>query len=130
MKLKQLLSPAVLEWNLAHEHLPDEQLIKEFKKWSVDNENMINESVERNLDKINECIERGKHRSRLLLESEGGEKIDWSKFDDWAEDTESTSTSSAAAEEEPIDDETLIDEKVVLKNDVPEEDDTNVYTHT
>ena len=72
MKLKQLLSPAVLEWNLAHEHLPDEQLIKEFKKWSVDNENMINESVERNLDKINECIERGKHR-RLLLESEGGE---------------------------------------------------------
>lgn len=129
MKLKQLLSPAVLEWNLAHEHLPDEQLIKEFKKWSVDNENMINESVERNLDKINECIERGKHR-RLLLESEGGEggkKIDWSKFDDWTEDTESTSTPSA--EEEPIDDETLIDEKVILKNDVPEDDDTNVYTH-
>ena len=129
MKLKQLLSPAVLEWNLAHEHLPDEQLIKEFKKCAVDNENMINESVERNLDKINECIERGKNRSksRLLLESEG-ERVDWSKFDDWEEDTP-TESESTPTEETPIDDEELIDEKVILKNDVPEEDDTNVYTH-
>lgn len=125
MKLKQLLSPAVLEWNLAHEHLPDEQLIKEFKKWSVDNENMINESVEKNLNKINECIERGKHRSRLLLESEG-EKTDWSNFDDWEEESPTPST---PPEEELIDDESILDEKVVLSSDVPEGDETNIYTH-
>ena len=130
MKLKQLLSPAVLEWNLAHEHLPDEQLIKEFKKWAVDNENIINESVERNLEKINECIERGKHRaSRLLLESEGdGEKTDWSNFDDWGEEEIAPTSPTPTEEEEPIDDE-FVDEKVILKSDVPIEDETNVYTH-
>lgn len=69
MTLKQLLSPAVLEWNMKHDHLPDDLLIKEFNKWVADNENVINESVKNNLEKINECIERGKEKSRTLRTS-------------------------------------------------------------
>ena len=42
MTLEQLLSPAVLNWNIEHEHLPDDQLLKEFDKWFVENENLIN----------------------------------------------------------------------------------------
>ena len=52
MTLEQLLSPAVLNWNIEHEHLPDDQLLKEFDKWFVENENLINESVKNNIDKI------------------------------------------------------------------------------
>ena len=41
MTLEQLLSPAVWEWNQAHKDLPEEQLLKEFNKWIVNNENQI-----------------------------------------------------------------------------------------
>ena len=54
MTLEQLLSPAVLEWNNNHKHLPEEQLLNEFNKWIVDNEEQINESVKINFDEINE----------------------------------------------------------------------------
>ena len=73
MTLEQLLSPAVLEWTNEHEHLPDDQLLKEFDKWIVENEDLINESVKNNIDKINEYIERGKSKaklSKLLIENE------------------------------------------------------------
>ena len=66
MTLKQLLSPAVWEWSQANKNLPEEQLLNEFSKWIVDNEEQINESVKNNLDEINEYIERGKAHSRLL----------------------------------------------------------------
>jgi hypothetical protein len=73
MTLEQLLSPAVLNWHIEHEHLPDDQLFKEFNKWVVENEDLINESVKNNIDKINEYIERGKSKaklSKLLIENE------------------------------------------------------------
>ena len=72
MTLEQLLSPAVFEWTNEHEHLPDDQLLKEFDKWIVENEDLINESVKNNIDKINEYIERGKSKaklSKLLIEN-------------------------------------------------------------
>ena len=72
MTLEQLLSPAVLEWTTEHEHLPDDQLLKEFDKWVVENEDLINESVKNNIDKFNEYIERGKSKaklSKLLIEN-------------------------------------------------------------
>jgi hypothetical protein len=52
MTLEQLLSPAVLEWNMKHDHLPDDVLIKEFNKWVAENEELINESVKNNKDKF------------------------------------------------------------------------------
>ena len=73
MTLEQLLSPAVFEWTTEHEHLPDDQLLKEFDKWIVENEDLINESVKNNIDKINEYIESGKSKenlSKLLIEKE------------------------------------------------------------
>ena len=73
MTLEQLLSPVVFEWANKHEHLPDDQLLKEFYKWIVENEDLINESVKNNIDKINEDIERGKSKaklSKLLIENE------------------------------------------------------------
>ena len=72
MTLEQLLSPAVWEWTNKHEHLPDDQLLKEFDKWVVENEDLINESVKNNIDEINEYIERGKPKaklSKLLIEN-------------------------------------------------------------
>lgn len=62
MTLEQLLSPAVFEWTTEHEHLPDDQLLKEFDKWFVENEDLINESVKNNIVKINEYIERGNQK--------------------------------------------------------------------
>lgn len=73
MTLEQLLSPAVFEWTTEHEHLPDDQLLKEFDKWVVENEDLINESVKNNIDEINEYIESGKSKaklSKLLIENE------------------------------------------------------------
>ena len=67
MTLEQLLSPAVLEWTNKHEHLPDDQLLKEFDKWVVENEDLINESVKNNIDEINEYIESGKSKSKLSI---------------------------------------------------------------
>lgn len=55
------------------DYLPDDQLLKEFDKWIVENEDLINESVKNNIDKINEYIERGKSKaklSKLLIENE------------------------------------------------------------
>lgn len=73
MTLEQLLSPAVFEQTTEHEHLPDDQLLKEFDKWFVENEDLINESVKNNIYEINEYIERGKSKaklSKLLIENE------------------------------------------------------------
>ena len=78
MTLEQLLSPAVWEWSQANKHLPEEQLLNEFNKWIVDNEEQINESVKINFDEINEYIERGKVNVRLLVESTDDE-IDFDK---------------------------------------------------
>lgn len=72
MTLEQLLSPAVIEYcgmtAERDELLSREERIDEFKKWAIENEDLINESVKNNLDKINECIERSIAKQNLLIE--------------------------------------------------------------
>lgn len=132
MTLEQLLSPAVWEWNQAHKNLPEEQLLKEFNKWIVDNENQINESVKNNLDEINEYIERGKEKSRLLMEST--DEIDWDNmdFDDIDETPEKTEEPISGevesdSEEKTLDDvEETIAGKIILTNSTKHPQ-TNVF---
>ena len=123
MTLEQLLSPAVWEWSQANKNLPEEQLLNEFNKWIVDNEEQINESVKNNLDEINEYIERGKAHSRLLMESTTDE-IDWDdmNFDD-IDDMPEKSDEPISGKDETEEDETLIEEpeetisgKIILTN--------------
>ena len=132
MTLEQLLSPAVWEWSQANKHLPEEQLLNEFNKWIVENEELINESVKNNLDEINEYIERGKENTRLLMENTSDE-IDWDNMD--FDDIDTT----PEKEDEPIsgksedDEETSIEEpeetiagKIILSNSTKYPQ-TNVY---
>ena len=131
MTLEQLLSPAVWEWNQANKHLPEEQLLKEFNKWIVDNKNQINESVKNNFDEINEYIERGKAQTRLLMEST--DEIDWDNMDfDDIDDTPEKSDEPISGEVEGGD-ETTVDEpeetiagKIILTNSTKHPQ-TNVY---
>ena len=132
MTLEQLLSPAVWEWNQANKELPEEQLLKEFNKWVVDNEEQINESVKNNIDEINEYIERGIEKSRLLMEST--DEIDWDNmdFDDIDEMPEKTDEPisgevESETEEKPIEDvEETIAGKIILTNSTKHPQ-TNVY---
>lgn len=128
MTLEQLLSPAVLEWNQANKHLPEEQMLKEFNKWIVDNETQINESVQNNLDEINEYIERGIANTRLLMES--ADDIEWN-FDDIEDPEEGgdepISGEVEGEEEKPIEDpEETIAGKIILTNSTKHPQ-TNVY---
>ena len=52
MTLEQILSPAVMDWIQENDNLPKEQVIQEFDKWLVENEETINESVKNNIDEI------------------------------------------------------------------------------
>ena len=108
MTLEQLISPAVWEWTNKHEHLPDEQMINEFDKWLVENEELINESVKNNIDLINECIETGKKNSRLLIEKNEDdidlENMDFDSFDD---DDKSDKPISGSVEDDNVDDKTV-----------------------
>lgn len=133
MTLEQLLSPAVWEWNQANKDLPKEQLLKEFNKWIVDNEEQINESVKNNLDEINEYIERGKENTRLLMESTSDE-IDWDNMDfDAIDDEPEKDDEPISGKSEDEDDETHIEEpeetiagKIILTNSTKHPQ-TNVY---
>ena len=135
MKLKQLLSPAVKEWCLAHEHLSDDILLKEFRKWAIDNENKINESVKSNSERINEYIERGKTRAQMLLENT--DDIDWGE-DDWDDDDiakddikkDDKPISGDVSDGSTIDDdmEASIDDKEVLSSELDLNNERNVYT--
>ena len=65
MTLKQLLSPAVFEWydefqrkmNESHIDMTPEQVEKEFDNWLIENEELVNKSVEDNIKEINESID-------------------------------------------------------------------------
>ena len=109
MTLEQLISPAVWEWTNKHKHLPDEQMINEFDKWLVENEEMINESVKNNIDLINECIETGKKNSRLLIEKNEDDidlgNMDFDSFDDVKD--KSDKPISGSIEDEHVDDTTV-----------------------
>ena len=133
MTIEQLLSPAVWEWTQANKHLPEEQLLTEFNKWIVNNENIINESVNNNIDEINEYIERGKSATRLLMESTS-EDIDWDSmdFDDIDSESEKTPEPISGkgdddAEEAHMDEtEETIAGKIILSNSTKHPQ-TNVY---
>ena len=133
MTLEQLLSPAVWEWNQANKHLPEEQMLEEFNKWIVDNENQINESVQNNLDEINEYIERGIANTRLLMES--ADEIDWDNMDfDDIDDMPKKTDEPISGEVESEDDKTPIKDieetiagKIILTNSTKHPQ-TNVYT--
>lgn len=133
MTLEQLLSPAVWEWNQANKHLPEEQMLEEFNKWVVDNENQINESVQNNLDEINEYIERGIANARLLMEST--DEIDWDDMDfDDIDNMPKKTDEPISGEVESEDDKTPIKDieetisgKIILTNSTKHPQ-TNVYT--
>lgn len=133
LTLEQLLSPAVWEWNQANKHLPEEQLLKEFNKWVVDNKNQINESVKNNFDEINEYIERGKENTRILMEKTDAE-IDWDNIDfgDIDETPEKSGEPisgeiESESEEKTVDDvEETIAGKIILSNSTKHPQ-TNVY---
>ena len=132
MTLEQLLSPAVLEWNQANKHLPEEQLIKEFNKWIVDNENQINESVKNNFDEINEYIERGNEKARLLMESADDfnwDEIDFDDIKDMPEKSDepiSGEVKSESGDAEIDEPEETISGKIILTNS-NKHPQTNVY---
>ena len=109
MTLEQLISPAVWEWTNENEHLPEEQMINEFDKWLVENEEMINESVKNNIDLINECIETGKKNASLLVEKNEDDidfdNMDFDSFDD-GED-KSSEPISGDVDDEQINDTTI-----------------------
>ena len=80
MTLKQLLSPAVISHCAKNAErnkgLSREERIYEFNKWFIENEDLINESVKNNIDKINECIERSIAKSKLLREANFNDLLD------------------------------------------------------
>ena len=65
MILEQLLSPAVFEWydefqrkmNESNTDITPEQVEKEFDNWLIENEELVNKSVEDNSKEINESID-------------------------------------------------------------------------
>lgn len=132
MTLEQLLSPAVWEWTQANKNLPEEQLLTEFNKWIVDNEEQINESVKNNLEEINEYIERGKTATRLLMEKT--EELDWDSmnFDDLEGEPEKTEepisgNTEDGSDETPAEEtEETIAGKIILSNSTKHPQ-TNVY---
>lgn len=122
MTLEQLLSPAVLEWQEKNKHLPKEQMLNEFDKWIIVNEEHINESVKSNINEINESIQKGYESLNLLVENADEDDIDWDNIDFGdtevsAKDTEKPITGEVEGEEKPIEEPSLsIAKKMVLTN--------------
>ena len=76
MTIEQLLCPAVINWeknfrkqlNESHIDMSNEQIIEEFDKWLIENEDVINKSVEDNIEHINETIQRNMKKHKKLNE--------------------------------------------------------------
>ena len=121
MELKQLLCPEVLRWHRDHAHLTEEVFFNEYEKWFKENITKINESVENNLDKINEYIEKGNAMSKntqMLFE-----KI--SMDDD--DDDETYVETSMDDDEDDDDDETY---SGISMDDEDDDDDDETYVET
>lgn len=77
MTIEQLLCPAVMMWeynfrqklNESHIEMSDDEIADEFDKWLAENEDLINKSVEDNIEHINETIER--NQKKVLALNEG-----------------------------------------------------------
>ena len=86
MTIEQLLCPAVINWeknfrkklNENHINMSNEQIIEEFDKWLIENEDVINKSVEDNIEHINETIQRNMKKHNKLNEG----IVDDDAFDD------------------------------------------------
>lgn len=77
MTIEQLLCPAVMMWeynyrqqlNESHIEMSDDEIADEFDKWLLENEDVVNQSVEENREHINETIKR--NQEKLLKVNEG-----------------------------------------------------------
>lgn len=77
MTIEQLLCPAVIRWeaefrkklNESNITMSDDEIADEFDKWLVENEELINKSVEDNIEHINETIERNRLKFSRLNEA-------------------------------------------------------------
>lgn len=125
MTIEQLLSPAVWDHIYENRNIPQEKRLDEFNKWFADNIELVNESVNKNIDKINERIESGIQRAQLLSEDKN---IDWDNMDwdninfdeiDQNNKSEKETEENSDSPESEINDEgqnTTIGGKVILTN--------------
>ena len=105
MTIEQLLCPAVMTWerdyrkklNESHITMTDDEIADEFDKWLVENEDLINKSVEDNIEHINEVIKRGMEKSNAIYEKLYNDE----DFDDESGDGGSSNTDDDV-EDEPI----------------------------
>lgn len=108
MTIEQLLCPAVLEWehnfreqlNENHIEMTDDEISDAFDKWLVENEDLINKSVEDNIEQINEDIKRG--MDNLQSVNEGGRSM-FDAIDDDDDDEESGTPKGGDDDDDPID---------------------------
>ena len=78
MTVEQLLCPAVITWeknyrqhlNESNITMTDDEIADEFDKWLAENEDLINKSVEDNIEHINEVINRNMNKLHALNEGE------------------------------------------------------------
>ena len=106
MTIEQLLCPAVVTWELnyrkklneSHITMTDDEIADEFDKWLVENEDLINKSVEENRDHINEVIKNGMNKARAIYEK----LYDDEDFDDEGGNNTTGGNSNDDAEEEPL----------------------------
>ncbi len=76
MTIEQLLCPAVIRWeaefrkllNESNITMSDDEIADEFDKWLVENEELINKSVDDNIEHINETIERNRLKVQAINE--------------------------------------------------------------
>ena len=105
MTIEQLLCPAVIRWeaefrkhlNESNIEMSEDEIDAEFDKWLVENEDLINQSVKDNIDHINETIERNKQKVLKQL-NEGKFSFDFDD-DDFAEEDSGTDDETTKPEE-------------------------------
>ena len=103
MTIEQLLCPAVIRWeaefrkklNESNTTMSDDEIADEFDKWLVENEDLINKSVDDNIEHINETIER--NRLKVQAINEGFWDADFAKE---ADDEDEPITGEVDDEEE------------------------------
>ena len=125
MTIEQLLCPAVMTWerdfrkklNESHIEMTDDEIADEFDKWLVENEDLVNKSVEDNIGHINEIRQRNRKKLNALNEGFFTEN----EFDDEEGDDEEKEND---VEEEPISGE------VENETEAEEEENTNSLTGT
>lgn len=157
MTIEQLLCPAVIRWeaefrkklNESNTTMSDDEIADEFDKWLEENEELINKSVDDNIEHINETIER--NRLKVQAINEGFWDADFAKdVDDEDEpitgevDDEDDTEGEKTDPDEPEEKRTitgavkLTDNKVSKYNifgfindfyDMVEEEHTNEMTH-